>query len=147
MKFNWGTGIALFYGTFVIVLLYFVIKSTGQDNSLVSEQYYADDLNYQQQYDKLRNAQALETDLEISRKADSEEVILQFPKDLGVVSGQIRFFCPSDSKQDFAVEVQTDTTFTQAVSSKNLKRGMWRVKVDWKAAEVPYYREEIIMFQ
>ncbi|MFM8450624.1 MAG: FixH family protein [Haliscomenobacter sp.] len=147
MKFNWGTGIALFYGTFVVVLLYFVFKSTGQDNSLVSEEYYAEDLSYQKHYDKLRNAQALEKDLDISAPANSGKVVLQFPDNLGAVTGQIQFFCPSDSKQDFTVPVQTDTSYAQSVPNTSLKKGMWRVKVNWSAGETEYYREEILHFQ
>jgi nitrogen fixation protein FixH len=144
MKLNWGYGIALFYATFVVVLLYFVVQSTQQDNSLVSEQYYADDIHYQQHYDKLRNAQALAKDLEISRLAAQEAIYLQFPEDLGPVSGKVQFFCPSDSQADFSTPVKTDAGFSQTVSSKNLKRGLWRVKVDWTAGGKAYYREEAI---
>jgi nitrogen fixation protein FixH len=144
MKLNWGYGIALFYATFVVVLLYFVVQSTQQDNSLVSEQYYADDIHYQQHYDKLRNAQALAKDLEISRLAAQEAIYLQFPEDLGPVSGKVQLFCPSDSQADFSTPVKTDAGFSQTVSSKNLKRGLWRVKVDWTAGGKAYYREEAI---
>lgn len=146
MKFNWGTGIALFYGTFVVVLLYFVIKSTGQDNSLVSDQYYADDLAYQQHYDKLRNAQSLEQDLEISAPVDEGQVLLQFPANLGSVQGTIHFFCPSDSKQDFSVPVKVDTSYLQSVPHTSLKKGMWRIKVDWEAGGTAYFREEVLHF-
>ena len=144
MKFNWGYGIALFYSTFVVVLLYFVVQSTQQDNSLVSDQYYADDIHYQQHYDKLRNAQALAKDLDISRLAEQEAIYLQFPEDLGPVSGKVQFFCPSDSRADFSTPVKTDAGFSQTVSSKNLKRGLWRIKVDWQAGGKAYYREEAI---
>ncbi|MFM8361697.1 MAG: FixH family protein [Haliscomenobacter sp.] len=144
IKFNWGYGIALFYTTFVVVLLYFVVQSTKQDNSLVSDQYYADDIHYQQHYDKLRNAQALAKDLDISKPAEQDAIYLQFPEDLGPVSGKVRFFCPSDSRADFSTPVKTDARFSQSVSSKNLKRGLWRVKVDWEAGGKAYYREEAI---
>ena len=144
MKFNWGYGIALFYSTFVVVLLYFVVQSTQQDNSLVSDQYYADDIHYQQHYDKLRNAQALAKDLDISRLAEQEAIYLEFPEDLGPVSGKVQFFCPSDSQADFSTPVQTGAGFSQTVSSKDLKRGLWRIKVDWQAGGKAYYREEAI---
>ncbi|MBK6949673.1 MAG: FixH family protein [Haliscomenobacter sp.] len=94
MKFNWGTGIALFYGTFVLIMVFAVIRSTKQDNSLVSDQYYADDLKYQEHYDKLVNAQSLERDLAVKNNPSLGQVELRFPSALGQVSGEVHFFCP-----------------------------------------------------
>lgn len=144
MKFNWGTGIALFYGTFVVVLVFAVIQSTKQDNSLVSDDYYADDLKYQEHYDKLVNAQSLEQDLTVKNNANQGQVELQFPSTLGQVTGEVYFFCPSDSQQDFRVPVETDTAFLQVVSTQNLKQGLWKVKVDWKAQEKVFFKEQVI---
>lgn len=147
MKFNWGTGIALFYGTFMVVLLYFVIKSTTQDNSLVSDDYYADDLRYQEHYDKLTNAAGLEKDLSIRANTGQQQVEFQFPAGLGNIQGEIYFFCPSDSKSDFKVPVSPDAQLFQTVPSGNLKKGMWKIKVDWQAGGKPFFKEEVIVFE
>ena len=145
MKFSWGTGIAIFYSLFVLTFVFLVIKSTTYDNSLVSEQYYADDLNYQQHYDKLVNSQALENDLSINKKISEGLVELSFPKELGEASGEIHFFCPSNSKLDFKVPVKPDETFRQTVPLAKLrKQGLWRIKVDWKANGKNYYKESVL---
>jgi nitrogen fixation protein FixH len=144
MKFNWGTGIALFYLTFMTVLVYYVIKSTTYDNSLVSEQYYADDLAYQQHYNKLVNAQQLGEDLKIWNKVQKEEVELIFPAEVGAVKGQIHFFCPSDSGSDFKLPVQPDAERVQRIPTAGLRPGLWKVKVDWQADGKTYFKEERI---
>lgn len=144
MKFNWGTGIALFYSVFVIVLVFAVIRSTGYDNSLVSDHYYADDINYQQHYDKVRNSQLLEKDLRIYNFPQKEVVALQFPENLGAVGGEIYFFCPSDSRQDFRIPVKLSENFQQEVATTDLKPGLWRVKVSWEAGDREFYKEEVI---
>ena len=146
MKFNWGTGIALFYGTFVAVLLYFVLKSTGQDNSLVSEDYYAEDLQYQEHYEKLHNAASLEQDLVIRENDGLGQVEFSFPEKLGKAEGEILFFCPSDSHADFRVTIQADERAFQAISSRNLKKGFWKIKVDWQAGGRQYFKETGIVF-
>ena len=146
MHFNWGTGIALFYGTFVSVLLYFVIKSTGQDNSLVSEDYYAEDLKYQERYEKLRNATLLARDLEIRSDAGLSRVAFHFPEELGAASGEIHFFCPSDSKSDFRVPVRPGAKSVQYVPCAGLKKGHWKIKVDWQAGGKSYFKETNIIF-
>ncbi len=144
MKLNWGTGIALFYGTFVVVLVAIVIKTTTFDNSLVSDQYYADDLNYQQQYNKLANSRDLVEDLRVEVLSAQEKVELLFPSGLGQAAGEIFFFCPSDSKSDFRVAVHPDNDNRQLVPVSGLRPGLWRVKIDWQAGGKAYYKEVVI---
>lgn len=144
MKFNWGTGIALFYGSFMVVLVFAVIKSTTYDNSLVSEHYYADDLAYQQHYNKLKNNQTLLHDLEIIK---SEQIIIfQFPSEVSKAEGEIQFFCPFDKSQDFTVAISPDTQQLQTVDISKLKTGRWKIKVDWQANGKDFYKEEAIIF-
>ena len=144
MKWNWGTGIALFYTLFAGTLIFQVIKSTQYDNSLVSEKYYADDLAYQQHYDKLVNNMQLSEELKIHNKIQLEQIALQFPKELEKVNGEIHFFCPSNSSLDFKIPIQTEETKTQNISTKGLKRGLWRVKVDYASKGINYFKEEVI---
>lgn len=144
MKWNWGYGIAAFYLVFVGALVFQVWKSTQYDHSLVSDQYYQDDLNYQEHYEKLVNTRNLRQNLLILEDKEQERVKLQFPKDIGTPSGYVRFFCPSASDQDFSVPVQPDAQGIQWVSTGNLKPGMWRVKVDWTAGGTPFYKEEVV---
>ncbi|MDX1942773.1 MAG: FixH family protein [Saprospiraceae bacterium] len=143
MKFNWGTGLALFYGIFVVVLVAAVIKSTQYDNSLVSDHYYADDLKYQEHYVKLVNSKSLLQDVKIIR--NKEFVSINFPQEVGAVQGDILFFCPSDSNKDFKIAVTLDAEKKQEIPIKDLKQGLWKVKVDWRADGKPYYKEETII--
>lgn len=144
MKINWGTGIAIFYTIFAVTLLFAVVRSTHYDHSLVSEQYYADDQNYQKHYDKLVNASHLKEDLQIWNKKQAERIELQFPKDLKGVAGEVYFFCPSSSKKDFKLKVQPDKNNLQMIPTEGLKKGLWKVKVDWTGANKAFYKEAII---
>jgi len=144
MKWNWGYGIAAFYLVFVGALVFQVWKSTQYDHALVSNQYYKDDLNYQQHYDKLVNTRQLQQDLLIMEDDDRKLVKLQFPNELGKLSGKVQFFCPSASGNDFTVPVRTDDRGIQLVSTEDLRQGMWRVKVDWSANGTEYYKEEVV---
>ncbi len=145
MKFNWGTGIAAFYGFFVLALVFQVIKSTQYDHSLVSDEYYADDLAYQQHYDKLVNSQQLKEDLSIVRNDSGTAIELKFPAGIEKVRGEIHFFCPSDSGQDFRLPLQLNAAGEQIVSTQGLKSGLWKVKVDWKGDGKAFYKEEVII--
>jgi hypothetical protein len=85
MKLNWGTSIAIFYILFAATMVGMVIKSKTYDHSLVTDDYYAKDLAYQQHYDKLANAKALATDLSIGKVG--QQVQFLFPKEMGQPSG------------------------------------------------------------
>jgi hypothetical protein len=146
MKLSWGTGIAIFYSVFVIVLVLVVIKSTSFDNSLVTDDYYQKDLEYQTQIDKETNSQSLATDLTV-RYSDSEKNIrFTFPQDLGTIGGKILFFRPSNATLDFELPIQVNENLEQVVSAQDLLPGLWRVKVDWNAGGKDYYKEETIIF-
>lgn len=143
MKFNWGTGIALVYTTFAVAMLFAVYRSTLRDNSLVSEQYYADDLAYQQQYDKIANAQQLNEPVRIEKRAAEGQVALQFPTNMGKIEGTIQFFCPADSKSDLKVPIQLNADHQQAIPLQLLRRkGLWEVKIDWQANQLGYFSQE-----
>ena len=47
MKFNWGTGIGLFYVVFVVIMVSMVMFSARNNIDLVQEDYYEKDLNYE----------------------------------------------------------------------------------------------------
>lgn len=144
MKLNWGTGIAVFYGIFALSLVAIVIKSTTIDHSLVSEQYYADDLNYQTQYNKLSNSLSLVQDLQVALNNAQGKVEFRFPEQVGKPAGEILFFCPSDSKSDFRVAIQPGEDNRQTVPVAGLKPGLWRVKVDWQADGKAFFKEVVI---
>ncbi len=145
MKFNWGTGIAVFYLTFMAVLIVAVIRSTQFDNSLVSDHYYQDDLNYQQHYNKLVNSQSLAQDLIVREDPQKERVELIFPADLrSKATGEIHFFCPSDSDQDFRVPITAESGATMQIPTTDLKPGLWKVKVDWQANGKAFFKEAVV---
>lgn len=145
MKINWGTGIAIFFSLFVLTLVFQVIKSTQYDNSLVSDQYYADDINYQKHYNKLVNSQQLKEELKIAKTDKGDYVELVFPEELSQVEGNIHFFCPSDSKGDFKLPISVSEKGKQVVPVEGLKKGLWRVKIDFEAGGKAYYKEEPII--
>ncbi|TXB60114.1 FixH family protein [Phaeodactylibacter luteus] len=144
MKINWGTGIAIFFSVFVLSLVYQVYRSTQYDHSLVSDQYYADDLRYQEHYDKLANAQSLEKDLQIRQPKPGETIEIAFPAQAGEAKGEIYFFCPADKSADFRLPVKPMGDGVQRVPVEGLRPGLWKVKVDWEAGGKSYYKEQDI---
>jgi hypothetical protein len=43
---------------------------------------------------------------------------------------------------DFSLPLQLGANFHQIVSSAQLKKGLWKIKVDWSAGGHAFYKEE-----
>ncbi len=141
MKLNWGTGIAIFYGAFMVFMIGFVILSRDVDHSLVFDDYYEKDINYQAHKDRVANSKALKTDLIIERVA-GKEVRFQFPDLSGRISGEILFYKPDDQSKDFIVVVAPDASGLLTVRTSDLVSGFWRLKVNWQAGDRLFYTEK-----
>ncbi len=144
MKFNWGLGIALVYLSFMGLMIGAVLCSRQQDHSLVSDQYYADDLKYQEHYDKLANTGELDADLHIAFTADRSGLSFRFPEGMQNIQGEIYFFRPSDQSADFRVPLELGKGNHQVIPVAGLDPGLWRVKVDWASSGKAFYTEKAL---
>ncbi|MCB9190933.1 MAG: FixH family protein [Flavobacteriales bacterium] len=53
---GWGTRITLFYGSFVAFMLFMVVMAVQQDFDLVADNYYEQEIAYQDRIDQMNNA-------------------------------------------------------------------------------------------
>lgn len=144
MKFNWGTGITLFYSLFMMTMIYMVYQSTQVNRNLVVDNYYEKDLQYQSHLDKLNNTSTLKNDLGIFQNKKENYLRFSFPKELADVKGDILFYRPSDNSKDFNQSIELDETYEIKIPTSELQKGIWKVKVNWEGNEIPYYKEATI---
>jgi len=145
MKISWGIRIAVVYIAFVIILVTTVIIFMSEDVHLVTDEYYAKELVFQDQIDKVNRTNQLTQQLEIN--VDSESINFVFPKIFkhNNLGGTIHFYRPSNLGQDFIVKVEPDTSNAQIIPTAKMEKGLWKLKVDWTVKDVSYYNEKIIM--
>jgi len=145
MKFHWGVGITIFYVSFVLVLVGFVIFTTFNKVELVDENYYESEIQYQQKIDKIKRSNGLAQSLMI--QALDKSVLLVYPAGYKTddISGTIEFYRPSEKNLDFKAKVTPDTSGKQIVFSNNFKKGLWKVKVDWAIGDSTYYNEQVLI--
>ena len=144
MKFNWGTGITLFYIIFMFSMIYVVYQSTLVERNLVVENYYEKDLQYQFHLDKLNNTSALKNDLGIFQNKEEKYLRFSFPKELTDVKGDILLYRPSDSSKDFNTEIKINAEYELRIPTSEMQSGLWKVKVNWEGDKTPYYKEATI---
>jgi hypothetical protein len=138
-KMNWGIGIAVFYVSFILLLIGFVIFTSFNKVDLVDENYY------QSNIDKINRTNKLTVPLKI--ETVDNVVRLTYPKTglASDITGMITFFRPSDKKLDFILPVKPDDSWTQFIKNEKLTKGLWRIKVDWTIGDSAYYNEEVLI--
>lgn len=142
MKWNWGWNIVVVLGLFMAMIIVMVVKSVNTKVDLVAQDYYADEIAYQEQIDKEANAKALEGHFTWRRSEGG--VVLQFPEGLNAeeFQGTIKLYRPSDKKLDhqFTVSGLPDHEFL--IPAANLIPGKWEVQVDGTVNGEAYYFEQ-----
>lgn len=140
-NFHWGHGITVFYIIFVAAVVSVLIASFGVDHSLVADDYYAEDLAYQQQYTKTQNGLE-EGEDKLVVNVDAAQGTLEIVVDANApINGKVHFYRPSDQSQDFSVDLKS---VNSTISTSSLLKGKWILKVEWNEGDKPYYQERQI---
>jgi hypothetical protein len=145
MKITWGTGIAIIYSLFVLIMLGFVFASTKQDHSLVSETYYEEDLRYQSKIDEINRTRQLSDSFELDIKQNPASITVVIPKQLNSFKGKITLFHPAYAHLDQVFFLETNASGTQRVPVKNWIRGRWLIKIEGLNEGKSYYQESYHM--
>ena len=141
MKFNWGTGIFLFYTIFALSLVFQVIKSTQYDNSLVVDDYYEADINYQAQYERKVNAAALSAPVDIGWRAADQSVVIQFPPEVEAPTGSVVLYRPNTKALDQNYDLKLSEDQSMNINGHDLLPGRWSVRITWKDGEKEFFSE------
>ena len=145
MKFSWGKGIFITYALFLVIILSVVVYLSSIDVNLVTEDYYEKELNHQDQIDKEARTSQLSEKLKIT--VTENLINLKFPSLFKPyeISGLVQFYRPSDSQQDFSVNIELSDSLEQTISTASIQKGYWRIKVDWSVEEKDYFNEKLVM--
>lgn len=138
-KLHWGWGLFIAYTLFVIVTVWFVFFTTHQDEDLVTQDYYEKTLTYEQHIDEQRRALKLKDP--VTWKLDSHHTNITFNYPVQGVKGQILFYRPSDARLDKKISITPDGKNRQEISLRSFDRGLWEIKVNWKANGKTYYQQ------
>jgi len=142
-KLSWGTKLGIGASIYVIGVLIFVGFSTTQKINLVSKDYYPKEVKYQEQINKIKNAQEMPIAIQIEQVGNNIEV--KFPtKMLTGVEGDIILYRPADYESDMKYQIALNDSGVHTLSTNELLKGRYTVQIDWKHKGVAYYKEEAI---
>ena len=124
-------------------MLTMVYLSFGLKYDLVTEDYYAEEIKFQDKIDsKIR---VREQDLEPRISIENKMIQVNFPNaNEALYSGRINCFRPSDENKDFLVEF-TELKDSEQIPLNKFSKGKYLVKIEWSDGKQLFYNEQTII--
>lgn len=147
MKVNWGTGIAIAIIGFIGFIMYFVITMStdkAYSHDLVTEQYYQQELTYQQEIKALQNTADLKENIILKKEKNGLQI--HFPKEMNLknIEGKVFLYRPSSKQLDFEFPISNSKPYL-LVPEQRLVDGRWNIKIAWKYNNKEYlYKKELV---
>jgi hypothetical protein len=138
IKWNWGTRIFLTYSLFVVFMLGMVYLCTRQHYDLVTPDYYAQELKYQEVIDGLNNVQALGRQVAVTKTENLVTVTIPHENIDG--KGEVKFYRPDNASLDMVLALNGSNQVMVPVSK--FKTGVYKIKTSWMHAGKRYYDEQ-----
>lgn len=139
-NFNWGHGIIIGLGSFIAFILFmiFIFPNGQQDADMVSDNYYADELNYQQVIDAKKNAQLLKESLQYQQLPTG--IKINYPESITPDSSKVHFdlYRTNDSNLDVKKDLNLDPQKSFTIPKQILSPGSYTLKVKWTQDKKPY---------
>ncbi len=141
-RFNpWPLAIIAYFVFFISLTIAGVAWLSHQKMDLVRGDYYDDEIRYQEQLDRIDRTQPFKGRFSVDYNSPEKLILISLPAEHGGAqsSGRIRLYRPSDEKMDQEIQLALDTNGTQRLEAKNLKSGLWKVRVYWTVQGHDYY--------
>lgn len=140
---NWGKGIIVAFVLFVGVIFTMVFISVNTEFSLVADNYYEQEINYESQLQRIRNFNALNAKPEFDFDRNAHLISLVFDPELAasIKDGEVIFFRSSGAKFDKNFDLALDEESVFKVDTKSFIKGAWTLQLKWSDEGQEYYKE------
>jgi hypothetical protein len=141
---NWGYKILIVYLVFVAGILLLVLKASNEKDDLVTPDYYAQELKYQQKIDQSRRASELSGEVKTELKNGS--LSIEFPHEFSgkKISGNLLLYCPSSQDKDISKGFSVQDS-PLVIGLPAGYQGPFEVHLTWLCQGTDYYFEKRIM--
>lgn len=144
----WARGVAITYSLFALCTLGFVVFAFTQKVNLVTPNYYQMEVQYQQRIAQIQRARDLPTPLQWFVIPEHQSIEILYPQEFltrGDLSGTITLYRPSSPELDVHIAIRPDAAGKQNISTVSLRKGYWKIFVEWKSNGLDYYKESDLM--
>ena len=142
---SWGNKLLLVFIAFTGLMSYMTYRCVTTPVELVANEYYQDELAYQNVIDGEKNANALSRKINIRQEAG--KIMVEFPPEMmsSHLTGTILFYNAANLSRDRSVKLNVLSGGKITLESSLLGPGQFTVKITWNANNKDYYSEQNIM--
>ncbi|MBL7809572.1 MAG: FixH family protein [Saprospiraceae bacterium] len=137
MKFNWGTGIVLFFTLFASSMIFAVVSTTKHPPQLVQKDYYALDLNYQDRLERKQNTAALAAMPKANYSEASKSIKASLPEDMVANKGSVKCYRAATTREDKSTSL--DNANSADISVADMTPGRWHIEMEWETSDGKKY--------
>jgi len=145
MKLNWGHKIAIVYSLFAAFMIGMLILSTTYDHELVTEDYYAKELAFQDKIDAGENLTNADFEVEVKKVDGVLKLIFDRLPEVNDFSGEVKFYKPNDEKMDESHPIILTGASSEMVLPSAGKSGRYKVQISFTVDNISYYKEQELM--
>lgn len=137
---NWGKGIVIAMSLFIVFIVVLVIGLMSQRVDLVSEDYYKKEINYEEELTAMKNAEALDSKIEL--RLQKEFILVQLPEEGDFKTIEVRLIRPDDNKLDKTYPIKGTRTFL--IERKDLVKGTYDIEIHYEMEGKHYLQKKTI---
>ncbi len=143
----WPYAIAIYFVVFISFITMFIIWAVRQKMDLVRQDYYSDEMLFQQQIDTVNRTRAFTRQIDVNYDDARRAITIRLPMEhaLQALAGRIHLYRPSDAKLDRELKLAPNDNGTQQIDTTGLQPGLWKVRVQWTANGEEFYFDRAVV--
>ncbi len=143
----WPVSIVAFFGVAILGCGAFIAFCSRHPADLVAADYYAQEIQYQGQVDRMQRAQAPAEKASVTYDPEGKQLVVSLPANHSHAnaSGQIELYRPSAANQDQRLKLKPDALGHQVIDARALLPGLWKVRVTWSVGQQDYFVDQSVV--
>lgn len=142
----WPFAIIAYLAVFATFLVIYVIWALGQKQDLVAENYYEQEIRYQEQLDRLQRTQAQIARTTIIFVAAQNCIVVTLPAEQAqAAKGRIQLYRPANARLDREIPLAVNARGIQTLDASALAAGLWKVRVEWSVGGEEYFFDQTVI--
>ena len=115
------------------------------DVDLVTDDYYARELAYEDKIIQKANFEKLNVDIEIEQNEIG--IMIDFPSEIANPSGEIYFYHPSKQLFDRRFPIDVDSLGIQYIDRNEIVAGKYHIHLTWEENDKAYFFQKILLIR
>jgi nitrogen fixation protein FixH len=145
----WPVGIILALVLFAAGLVALIVFATSSNSDLVTEDYYEQEIQYDQKLERLERTAEVSDQVEVSQDLATQRIQIQLPIEhvTPTTQGQIHLYRPAAAGMDRRLPLALNQDGQQWIMTEGLAAGLWQLKIEWNVGKQGYFADRRLVLE